>query len=61
MVTKKTYKVVDQDGFGIRIFGCKDSADNFINNRPEFLIEVIKTEVESDYETGLRVCGECIL
>lgn len=61
MVIKKTYKVVDEDGFGIRIFHGKKDAEYFINERPEFVIQVIRTEVESAYEKGLRLCGECLL
>lgn len=61
MVTKKTYKILDNDGLGIRLFRSKSEAEYFINNKPNFIIEVIRIEVESSYEKGLRVCGECLL
>jgi len=57
MITK-TFKVIDDEGVGVRIFKAKWDADNFVKQRPEMQIEVMTHNI---YEDMLNKCGECLL
>ncbi len=56
MITK-TYKIIDDEGVGVRIFKSKWDAEHFVESRPEMKIVTLTRNI---YEEMLNKYGECL-
>lgn len=53
----KTFKIIDDEGVGVRIFNNKYDAKHFVESRPE--MEIV-TLVRDTYKEAFKSCGECL-
>ena len=53
----KTFKIIDDEGEGVRIFNNKYDAKHFVESRPE--MEIV-TLVRDTYKEAFKLCGECL-
>lgn len=53
----KTFKVVDMDGLGVRIFNNKYDAKEFVSKRPEMKVVTLQRDT---YKEALEKVGECL-
>jgi hypothetical protein len=53
----KTFKIIDDEGLGVRIFHSKYDAKQFIESRPEMKIVTL---VRDTYKEALEKVGECL-
>ena len=56
MITK-TYKIIDDEGVGVRIFKSKWDAKHFVESRPEMKIVTLTRNI---YKEMLNKYGECL-
>ena len=62
---KKLYKVLDEDGSVVRIFGYKEEAERFLRLDKSFKIQVLmmerKRNAENKFQWAYKILGDALL